>query len=90
MKSKNPPEFLKRYGFREGRICITNIRQEDVRTISNEDAIAEGFGSAMEYVMWWVKNYDKTYWREGLTFQYAPSRPDNLYTCWALDFEVVK
>jgi len=46
--------------FEQLRIRITNIRQEDVRKITNEDARAEGFLSIYEFLDCWAKMHDKT------------------------------
>lgn len=41
------------------RIRITRIRSEDVRNISAEDAVAEGFESTTEFLVTWMNFYDK-------------------------------
>lgn len=45
-----------------GRIRITNIRREDVRNISHEDALAEGFPSRLDFLAVWIGFYDKGIW----------------------------
>lgn len=41
------------------RIQITDIRQEDVRLISDEDVKAEGFESKLAFLERWVSMHDK-------------------------------
>lgn len=43
-----------------GRIMITQIRREDVRCISYEDAQVEGFGGKLEFLETWVRMHDHT------------------------------
>lgn len=43
-----------------GRVRITNIRREDRREISQEDARAEGFASPMGFLQTWVQMRDKS------------------------------
>lgn len=43
----------------QGRIRILNIRREDVRNISHEDALAEGFENELGFWQVWTGFYDK-------------------------------
>lgn len=43
------------------RIRITDIRREDVRNISQEDAWAEGFTKRLAFWMTWAKMHDPTF-----------------------------
>lgn len=78
------------------RIKLLNIRREDVRNISDEDAIAEGFPNRMaQFWFWktWCEFYDKPGWK--LFSRYNDhdallSRPAHLYDAWVLEFELVK
>lgn len=78
-------------------IQITRICREDVRTISEADAVAEGFIDALDFWHTWVEMHDKAFYE---TFKYAADmgylreygffeRPDKYYQAWALDFRVV-
>lgn len=78
-------------------IQITRIRREDVRKISEADAVAEGFIDALDFWHTWVEMHDKAFYE---TFKYAADmgylreygffeRPDKYYQAWALDFRVV-
>lgn len=42
------------------RIEITQIREEDVRNVSWQDACAEGFSGAFEFLRVWTMMHDKT------------------------------
>jgi hypothetical protein len=42
-----------------GHVTVTNIRFEDVRMISLDDAKAEGFETVVEFLAVWVGFYDK-------------------------------
>lgn len=73
------------------RIRITDIRQEDVRNISDEDVIAEGFTDKFEFMRVWVSIHDKElhkqqYW--GL--ESIKARPRERYLAWVLTFELCK
>ena len=78
-------------------IEITRIRREDVREITESDAIAEGFYGDVDFWYTWVEMHDKAYYE---TFKYAADvdylneygffdRPDKYYDAWALDFRVI-
>lgn len=43
-----------------GRIQIASIRQEDVRTIGEADAKAEGFITTLDFLCTWAEMYDKS------------------------------
>lgn len=81
------------------RMRITDIRREDVREISWEDADAEGFVSATHFLLLWTKMHDPEHYKrypttgqqslaieQGILCQ----RPAERYQAWALTFEVVK
>lgn len=82
-----------------GRIEITAIRREDVRQISHEDAVAEGFKDTTEFWYTWIGMHDKP-WLE--TFEYANDkgclyeygfwhkRPEHRYQAWVLEFRLVE
>jgi len=81
------------------RIRITDIRREDVRDISFEDAKAEGFASATHFLLVWTQMHDsKIYNRYPTTGQISlaleqcviQERPVERYTAWALTFELVQ
>lgn len=59
----------KRYAIQPGRgqkgvghFEIVSLRTEDVRDISHEDAIAEGFASPLDFLAVWIGFYDKGIW----------------------------
>lgn len=87
------------------RIRITDIRREDVRNISDSDALAEGFKSYREFLALWVRMHDKNWWmpkmnndanlaysyhKHMMGFLYLTERPAEHYQAWALTFELVK
>jgi hypothetical protein len=54
-------DYLHEHGWMPARIRITGLRREDVRTISDDDVKAEGFGSRDEFMQTWEmmhKTYD--------------------------------
>lgn len=53
----NPLE-LKEYGYQQARIRLTHIRREDVRDISHDDVIAEGYENAMYFFSTWLSMHD--------------------------------
>ena len=86
------------------RIRITRIRKEDAREISGADVLAEGFTSVWEFLRTWIEFYDDYAVRSienadgvrvtpGAAVEkigFLKTRPDYLYQCWVLDFEVCK
>ena len=50
---------LRQNGYKPLRILITDIRRVDVREISHEDAVDEGFQSEAEFLLTWCGFYDK-------------------------------
>lgn len=81
------------------RIRIVEIRQENVRDISHQDAVAEGFVSRTHFMLLWTKMHDpehyKRYpttgqqslaWEQGI----LADRPAKFYSAWALTFRLVK
>lgn len=87
-----------------GRIKLLEIRQEDVRKITREDAIADGFTGEREFLEAWCTMYDPVMagWEYILStgdslidyssnsewWETVLSRPDNLYQAWVLTFEL--
>lgn len=76
-----------------GRIEIVSIRQEDVRHISQEDVIAEGY-DRLGFFLTWTKMHDVPANRELRRFDSPPlrlldSRPPERYQAWVLTFKVV-
>lgn len=83
------------------RIEILSIRREDVRTISDADVKAEGFKTASDFFITWVKMHDKSvitpiipdYHTGEIIWQgvhdYLSTRPAERYDAWAIEFEVV-
>jgi len=80
------------------RIRITAIRHEDVRQISEADAIAEGYDCIHDFWFTWIEIHDKSYLE---TYRYAVDtdylreygfyvRPAERYQAWTLLFEVAK
>lgn len=87
---KDHPDFDEKYPLT--RIRITDIRQQDVREISREDAIAEGFFDTLGFLETWCTFYDEMalshdFWFE--KFRLA-QRPDHLYNGFAYTFQLVE
>lgn len=89
----------------QGRIEIVRLRSEDVRHISDEDVIAEGFTNVVEFLNVWMGFYDKKAYRQVMNDlfsdaapemrlkeirEYVFSRPAELYQAWVIDFKLVK
>jgi hypothetical protein len=78
------------------QIRITDIRREDVRQISEADAVAEGFVNSDTYLGWRANHYDHKLWKvwDEKTVdlvgwrEFIAARPAYLYDAWALTFEV--
>ena len=84
-------------------IKVLDIWMEDVRDISHEDAIAEGFGGGApkyEFLSTWTGFYDPPMMSQIFNTEYDPNtpnhcplflwdRPKELYMAWALKFEVL-
>ena len=95
--------WMKEMKYYEARICITAIRREDVRNISEADARAEGFESPSDFLATWCTMHDSVWAKRERCF-IAPSsdlivkalldemrtRPSTRYTAWALSFELVR
>jgi len=77
------------------RFRLLRIRREDVRDISQGDAIAEGFENELGFWETWCGFYDPKGW-EILAKPFLghwsvfKHRPDELYRAWALTFELVE
>lgn len=103
--SKYPDDDLLRIGYRPLRIKLAAIRCEDVRHISHEDALAEGFSNRLEFWQVWCGFYDppmakviagllkRTGSTEVEVYRVASlklgERPTALYSAWALTFGVL-
>ena len=76
------------------RYKLLKIRYEDVRNISDADAMAEGFSDRQGFWKVWVNFYDPYLQRQteqhGDGVYYLDERPANLYTAWALTFELCR
>lgn len=84
------------------RIRILSIRREDVREISDADVEAEGFQTASDFFIAWVKMHDKSvitpiipdYDTGAIIWQGVrptlATRPAERYQAWVLEFELVK
>lgn len=73
------------------RIEIVQIREEDVRNISDADVKAEGFADKFSFMRVWVSMHDKEihkqqYW--GL--ESIKERPAKFYSAWVLTFKLVE
>lgn len=85
-------------GFEFLRIRVLSIRREDVRKISHNDAVAEGFsGGRMGFWKTWCGFYDprildllnaEAYDSDARAL--LNKRPDDRYQAWAYTFEVVR
>lgn len=96
------PEILRDLGYELFRYILTDIRKEDVRSISLEDAISEGFTREVGFWKVWTLFYDKKVAHHHLTIadgnngyvtrdsgkDYLMARPDKLYQAWAYTFEI--
>lgn len=86
-------------GFEFLRIRICDIRREDVRKISLDDAIDEGFNTRNEFWEVWCGFYDKpaleiiaAHKPHNVIVQAGllQERPDELYQAWAYTFEILR
>lgn len=85
-------------GWTEFRILLTDIRCEDVRDISHDDSIAEGFKSCVEFLETWAGFYDSSqlsvlrdaYWSDAQKHVLISDRPYRLYQAWAYTFEIAE
>jgi len=81
-----------------GRIRITGIRHEDVRTISDEDVLAEGHDLRAAFWLAWCEMNDKpairTWMQSETEHRFRDwlneKRPAKRYDAWVLSFEVVR
>jgi hypothetical protein len=84
-----------------GHIQITNIKIEDVRNISHEDVLAEGFESRSEFLHVWCTFYDfkargdqtdYLIWERSQSLysvhDWLKTRPDELYQAYAISFKL--
>ena len=58
--------WMKELGWREVRIRLTEICQEDVRDISNEDVRAEGYNHVRDFLHVWCGMHDPSIERGGV------------------------
>lgn len=79
------------------RIRLLDIRCEDVRGISHDDAIAEGYGGITEFLQVWASMHDKKMpfallhkIVHGGDLSWFDERPAKFYQALAYTFEVVK
>lgn len=82
------------------RIRVRDIRYTDVRTISDEDALAEGFASRESFLGTWVSMHDKKLFISsarmgGFSFseklaleEILATRPAERYQAWVIKFEL--
>jgi hypothetical protein len=87
-------------GWKPLKIKLLDICEEDVRTISEQDAICEGFEHPEDTARWgfietWAGFYDKPIAKamkssEAFFMPLLNARPEKLYLAWALKFEVVR
>lgn len=85
-------------GYRPLQIMLTDIRSEDVRDISYEDSIAEGFNTCIEFLQTWAGFYDagavsilaNDGWSDAQKHVLISDRPDHLYQAWAYTFEIAE
>lgn len=73
------------------RFELLQIRREDVRKISKDDAIAEGFETEVDFWRVWCGFYDPKalpLLSRTDTYVYLFDRQPHLYDAWALTFEV--
>lgn len=83
-------------GFIPLRIRVLNIRREDVRNISPDDAMAEGFETRTDFWNVWCGFYDPGALPDlnhhifAMERAFLNKRPDALYQAWAYTFEVVR
>lgn len=74
------------------RIQITNIKHEDVRYISKQEAKCEGFGSIDAFLMIWCEMHDPQALRlldrytSSTIYRIVMDRPKERYQAWALTF----
>lgn len=91
-------QLFRNAGYQPMRICITSIRQEDVRTITHRDAISEGFPvGRIAFWQTWCAFYDPPMVmylddveHDVRARSYLNPRPDELYQAWVYTFEVVR
>jgi hypothetical protein len=84
-------DWLLSYDFKLLRIRITAIRREDVRAISEADALAEGFHDVDAFLELWCEMHDPAALPEYTAMYrrgWLDTRPADRYAAWALSFEV--
>lgn len=89
------------FGFRPARIRITSLEKQDVREMTDAQAQRTGFPSAVDYLAWWVNQYeakaeyqtaiaiDGKYPKHVWDFQKVENRPASIYTALMVGFEFV-
>jgi hypothetical protein len=93
-------EIAKLMGWQPLKYKLLDVWHENVRTISYEDSLEEGFDSAIPFFRTWVGFYDnpalsavdvyKHHSDFKIVLSLLNARPAELYQAWALKFEVVK
>lgn len=93
------------HGWQPLRIRVLSIRREDVREISEEDVLAEGFGTRAAFLLAWIAMHDKQAVRkdqfvmskyvsaellDGVLMGRLWDRPFSRYDAWVLTFELAK
>jgi len=92
--------IMHRNGVRKMRIRVTDIHQEDVRTISVADSFAEGFYNPYGFLKTWCGFYDEPglailELKQSFIMDYGitgvlDERPDELYQGFAYTFELLE
>ena len=95
----NPQSSLAGMGYKKLRIVITDIHVEDVRYISFEDSVAEGFVNELGFWDVWcgfydtfalkrIKSTDRSWELWTSVKEYLLTRPNDLYQAFAYTFKV--
>ena len=96
---ENPQLSLSGMGYKKLRIIITDISVEDVRYISPEDSVAEGFENELGFWKVWcgfydpvalkrIKSADRSWELQTSVKEYLLTRPNDLYQAFAYTFNV--
>jgi hypothetical protein len=96
---RDTPKLLRDYllcthdGFSLLYVKVTALARVDVREMTHDEAIAEGFTDAYSYLEWWTKAYDSkafTVRNRGTKSQWhswLKTRPAERYDAWQLRFQ---
>lgn len=81
--------------FSIGRLTIKHISREDVRKISPQDVIAEGFANKNHFISTWMDMHDKGFKKvmqacfdDGECWDFINHRPADHYQAWVLHIAV--